>query len=169
MEHEYQETIARLMAEKRTDELTKLGNYRAFREYIMMLRDLGVGFSVALFDMTNLKWANECLGHFGADVLLCNIGQLIRGVRGDDASDAVFRHGGDEFAVVLPCCPTGGALAVRDRIEEAVGEVILRDGVKVRAVGAVCTIVPGADLDAELNRADKELERRKAKVKGCER
>jgi len=166
MEREYEDQIARLMAEKRTDELTRLGNYRAFREYIMLLRDLGVGFSVVLFDMTNLKKANEALGHFGADILLCNVGQLIRGsARDGAASDSVFRHGGDEFAVVLPCCPTGGALRVRDDIESAVGVTIIKDGYKVQAVGAVCTIVPGMDLDAELNRADKELERRKAKVK----
>jgi diguanylate cyclase (GGDEF)-like protein len=144
----------------RTDKLTGLGNYLAFREYVGNLVALGVAFSVILFDMTNLKAANEALGHFGADVLLANVGGMIR-----KGADHVFRHGGDEFAIVLACAPTGGALKVRDRIEEQVGVSYLRCGSMVRIVGEVGTWVPDLDLDHTLNQIDKALERRKAKVK----
>lgn len=158
---EYEDTIARLMRERRTDALTGLGNYTGMVEYCDHLVKLFVPFSVVLLDMTNLKRANELLGHFGADVLLSNVGAAIRG----DGWDAVFRHGGDEFAVILPGAPLGGALSVRDRIEAAVGLNELPDGTPVRAIGAVAHVPPGGDLHAELNRADKALEQRKREWK----
>lgn len=160
MELEYQTRIVALMQKARTDELTGLGNYRAFREYVAALSAMGVGFAVVLFDMTNLKKANEALGHFGADVVLANVAGLIRA-----EADATFRHGGDEFAVVLPGCPEGGALRVRDRIEDAVGSSWLRCGSELRIVGAAVCITPDVDLNGALNRADRELEQRKAEVK----
>lgn len=161
--HDYELTILRLMASERTDKLTGLGNYAGFREYCDHLVLLGVPFSVVLFDMTNLKRANETLGHFGADVLLTKVGSLIR-----ECHDQVFRHGGDEFAVVLPCSPPSGALNVRDRIEENVGLSRLPDGTPVRAIGSVAHVPPGGNVDAELNRADKALETRKRAWKAAQ-
>ena len=164
---DYEETIVRLMGEARTDKLTGLGNYQGFREYCENLAGLGVPFSVVLFDLTNLKRANDTLGHFGADTMLNKIGRVIRlsgdrRTEGNDLGfDAAFRHGGDEFAVVLPCCPVGGALNTLTRIEQAIGVSELPDGSPVRAVGAVAHMPPNGDLDAELNRADKALENRK--------
>lgn len=161
--NEYETRIVDLMKKSRTDELTGLGNYRAFREYLSMLRELGVGFSVLLFDMTNLKRANEDLGHFGADVVLRNVAELVR-----EDQDAVFRHGGDEFAVVLPCCPMGGAVQVMERIEQRVGKSMLPSGHVLRLVGAACQVTPDVDLLGEMNRADRRLERRKAQLKAVE-
>jgi len=160
MEDEYQEAILLLMRDKRTDSLTGLGNYFAFQEYVRNLEALGVGFSVVLFDMTNLKAANEELGHFGADAVLHQVGQRIR-----CGYDHVFRHGGDEFAVVLPRCALGGAQAVRDRIEKAVGVSRLKSGKPVAAVGACIQVTPDVSLTAQLNRCDKNLELRKAELK----
>lgn len=164
---QYEDQILRLMRDSRVDPLTKLGNYRAFREYIVNLAALGVPFSVVLFDMTNLKRANTVLGHFGADALLNKVGGLIRN-NGDRRTqgnamgfDAVFRHGGDEFAVVLPAAPPGGAMAVMHRIEAAIGMDTLVDGTPIRLVGAIAHVSPGGCVDSELNRADKLLENRK--------
>lgn len=156
--HEYENQIAKLMQAERTDRLTGLGNYGAFMEYCTNLVAMGVPFSVVLLDMTNLKKANELLGHFGGDLLLHKVGQLIR----SGGWDAVFRHGGDEFAVILPACPPSGALSVRDRVEASVGIQHLSDGTPVRAIGSVAHVPPQGDLHSELNRADKALEQRKA-------
>ena len=160
-ETEYEEAIVRLMVAGRTDKLTGLGNYSAFMEYCGALCLLGVPFSIVMLDLTNLKRANEMLGHFGADVLLHKVGQSIRA----GGWDAVFRYGGDEFAVVLPACSAGGAVGVRDRIEEMVGTQTLPDHTPVRAIGSVAHLPPGGDLHSELNRADKALESRKAQWK----
>jgi diguanylate cyclase (GGDEF)-like protein len=152
----YEDQIVRLMASSRTDALTGLGNFRAFREHCAALD--GTPFAVVLLDMTNLKRANSILGHFGADTLLQRVGASIRG----GGWDAVFRHGGDEFAVVLPRIKAAAALIVRDRIEHAVGTFTLSDGTQVRAIGAVAHVAPGTNWLDEMNRADQALERRKA-------
>lgn len=161
---EYEETIVRLMQANRTDYLTGLGNYSSFRECVGVLQDLKVGFSVVLFDMTNLKAANTQLGHFGADKVLQRVGMVLR----NSDQNHIFRHGGDEFAIVLPNCSTAIAARVRDRVERRVGVRRLADGTPISIIGAVCTVQPGMDLDAELNRADKQLESRKADWK-CSR
>lgn len=146
----------RLLKDSRTDDLTGLGNRRAFMEYCGMLQGLKVPFAVVLLDMTNLKRANEVLGHFGADLLLRRVGDAIRTAR----YDAAFRYGGDEFAVVLPRCDR--VAAVLDRIEKVVGVTVLDDGTKVRAIGAWGYIGPDVDLYDILNQIDNSLERRKA-------
>ncbi len=153
--NDLEEFAVRLMREARTDDLTGLGNRRAFMDYCRLLQAMGITFGVVLLDMTNLKRANEVLGHFGADKLLRRVGQSIRG----GGWDTVYRHGGDEFAVVLPWC--GDGTKVRDRIEAVVGVNVLVDGTRVAAIGAVGKVAPTSDLCGILNRADKELERRK--------
>ena len=155
----YEDQIVRLMSDTRTDDLTGLGNYRAFREHCAALS--GTAFAVVLLDMTNLKRANAVLGHFGADTLLQRVAGAIRG----GGWDAVFRHGGDEFAVVLPGAARSGAVSVRDRIEAAVGTFTLLDGTRVRAIGAVAHVAPDTNWLDEMNRADMALERRKAEWK----
>ncbi len=159
LETEYQEQIIQLMKDKRTDQLTGLGNYCAFREYVHNLSSMGCVFSVVLFDATNLKAANEELGHFGADALLHKIGQKIRDY------DAAFRYGGDEYAVVLPSCSLGEAKAVRDRVEMAVGVRWLSSGHPVTLVGECAQIRSDVDLDRQLNRCDNLLEKRKISTK----
>lgn len=161
MDSTYENQIVSLMASERTDDLTGLGNRRAFMEHCRILVEFGVSFAVVLLDMTNLKRANLLLGHFKADTLLQRVGASIRG----GGWDAVFRHGGDEFAVVLPNVGRADADAVRHRIEHAVGLFTLSDGTRVRAIGSVAHVAPGMDWHAELNRADVALERRKAEWK----
>lgn len=160
-EAEYQEQILYLMRSCRTCDLTGLGNYRAFYEYVTSLVQLGVRFSVVLFDMTNLKAANTELGHFGADDVLRRVAELIRG----GGWDHVFRHGGDEFAVVLPHASVRVGLQVRDRIEVKVGVSYLASGTMLRVVGAAGSWLPTDDLETVLNETDKALERRKVRVK----
>ena len=155
----YEEQIVRLMSERRTDRLTGLGNYTAFREHVEMLHSLRQVFTVILFDMTNLKATNSELGHFGADEVLREVGAGIRGY------DHVFRHGGDEFAVILPGDDVWAARAVRERIEDMVGCRWLECGKPVRLVGRATVIHWSKDLDAQLNECDSELEVRKRTVK----
>jgi diguanylate cyclase (GGDEF)-like protein len=154
--NDLEQLAVRLMTDARTDDLTGLGNRRAFMDYCRLLQAMGITFGVVLLDMTNLKRANEVLGHFGADKLLYRVGVAIR----SGGWDTVYRHGGDEFAVVLPWCSDG--TKVRNRIEAVVGVNVLADGTRVAAIGAVAHVAPDADLCGILNQTDKELERRKA-------
>ena len=88
----------------RRDELTGVGNYRALHELlaaeVARHQRHGREFALVLLDLDGFKQINEHYGHLEGDRLLAEIGAALRDeVRG---GDAVFRQGGDEFAVVVP-------------------------------------------------------------------
>ena len=93
-----------LWALARRDELTGVGNYRSLHERlaeeIARHRRHGREFALVLLDLDGFKAVNERFGHLEGDRLLAEIGGALRNeVR---AEDAVFRQGGDEFAVIVP-------------------------------------------------------------------
>ena len=75
------------------DELTRLGNRRAFNE---RTEQFGGSVGLILFDVDALKSLNEACGHQAGDELLTLVGRRLSGVNGD-----AYRIGGDEFAVVI--------------------------------------------------------------------
>jgi diguanylate cyclase (GGDEF)-like protein len=123
-----------LWALARRDELTGVGNYRALHERlseeISRHSRRRREFAVILIDLDGFKQVNEEFGHLEGDRVLAAIGAALGDeVRGEDA---VFRQGGDEFAVIAP--ETNG--------EEA-DDVASRLRGRVRACG-----VAGAQLSA---------------------
>jgi diguanylate cyclase (GGDEF)-like protein len=98
----------------KTDELTGLGNQRAFHDALPDA-ETDPGTSVIRFDANGFKAINDALGHQQGDQVLARIGEVIRG---EAEGLPVFRVGGDEFAVFAP---KDEAPAVRDAIEQAVG------------------------------------------------
>ncbi len=106
-------------AEKaRIDDLTGLFNRRHFEEVMQQEIDrharYGSIFSLAFMDLDEFKNYNDSLGHVAGDSILERIGKIvldsIRNV------DCAFRHGGDEFAVIMPNTTIENASAVTDRI-----------------------------------------------------
>lgn len=88
----------------RRDALTGVGNYRALHERlaeeIARHARRGREFALILIDLDGFKQVNEELGHLEGDRLLAEVGAaLCEELRGEDA---VFRQGGDEFAVIAP-------------------------------------------------------------------
>jgi diguanylate cyclase (GGDEF)-like protein len=85
----------------RTDNLTGLGNHRAYqaalRELIGRSEDTGKPFSLCLVDVDNFKRVNDVYGHPAGDDVLVLIGEMLGGVVEAEA----FRFGGDEFAVLV--------------------------------------------------------------------
>jgi diguanylate cyclase (GGDEF)-like protein len=93
-----------LWALSRRDELTGVGNYRALHERlaaeIARHQRHGREFALVLLDLDGFKQVNERYGHLEGDRLLAEIGSSLR--RELRREDAVFRQGGDEFAVIVP-------------------------------------------------------------------
>lgn len=86
------------------DSLTGLGNHRAFQEAVARMvegaRRYGTAFSLVLIDIDEFKRINDTKGHAVGDQLLAEVGALIgASIR---TTDAAFRVGGDEFAILLP-------------------------------------------------------------------
>jgi diguanylate cyclase (GGDEF)-like protein len=100
------------------DSLTGLGNHRSFQEAVARMvegaRRYGTAFSLVLIDIDEFKRINDTRGHAVGDQLLAEVGSLISAtVR---HTDAAFRVGGDEFALLLPHTDVGGAIVLARRL-----------------------------------------------------
>jgi len=106
-----------------TDGLTGIGNRRSFDKtmestWSIVARSNGC-LSVLMLDIDNFKNFNDTYGHLSGDTCLKLVAATMKESVGR-GSDAVFRWGGEEFAVLLPGTDIDGALLVAERIREAV-------------------------------------------------
>ncbi|WHH58192.1 diguanylate cyclase [Petroclostridium sp. X23] len=82
-----------------TDDLTSLYNHRFFYEYFDRLTSNGCKNICILFcDIDHFKSVNDHNGHVIGDILLREVGRIIKAIVGHKA---VFRYGGEEFVIVL--------------------------------------------------------------------
>ncbi len=84
------------------DGLTGLGNRTAFQERLVELEKYNESESVAIimFDVNDLKYINDNMGHKKGDELLVCCANLIQGALERVGGDC-YRIGGDEFSAVL--------------------------------------------------------------------
>ena len=85
-----------------TDNLTELGNHRAFSEEfareISRAKRNRHPLVLALIDVDDFKAVNDSRGHAHGDAVLAAVGKLMRSMRKEDRA---YRVGGDEFALLL--------------------------------------------------------------------
>jgi diguanylate cyclase (GGDEF)-like protein len=120
MEQSRRTEIASFEHASRTDNLTGLGNHRAFQEeldaQLARAKRHGGFLSLAVLDIDEFKGINDRSGHLYGDRVLAAMGALLGEVRKSDRS---FRIGGDEFAIVLPDTQTLDAAIMMERIRQA--------------------------------------------------
>jgi len=118
----HHEALQRLAAQATTDGLTGLPNRRAWEERlsrdIASARRLQRPLTLALLDMDRFKHYNDTHGHAAGDDLLrefaAQASVLLR------EGDTLARWGGEEFAVLLPDCPSASFVeSILDRIRAA--------------------------------------------------
>ena len=107
-----------------TDPVTGLANYRrlakALETEIQRTSRTGRPFALLLFDLDGLKKLNDQFGHQVGTQALCRVADVLRSH--SRAVDTNARHGGDEFALVLPETTTSGALEVLTRVCDRVAQ-----------------------------------------------
>jgi diguanylate cyclase (GGDEF)-like protein len=144
-----------------TDELTKILNRRGFAIIADRLFGQAVRYnrpiSLLLIDCDNLKPVNDTLGHKAGDTLLV---AMVKGIQGQlRHTDVLARQGGDEFLVLLPETPAGGALDAAEKVRAAVESISLAlDGKLVRtsvSIGVASYPADGSTLDLLLAHADR--------------
>lgn len=100
------------------DNLTGLGNHRAFQEELARQFDqtgrYHVPMAVVLLDLDEFKQVNDTLGHAVGDDLLAEVGRVMRATL--RVADRAFRVGGDEFAIVLPHTDASGGVDLGHRL-----------------------------------------------------
>ena len=110
--------LAHARTEARTDELTGLGNRRAFLEVLGARFGTGEPFHLLLLDLDGFKNVNDTLGHGAGDTCLQAIAKGLTGISPERR--ALFRLGSDEFALLAPAEPdTVQRLVARLRTEIA--------------------------------------------------
>jgi len=154
------ETFQAAEVRARTDDLTGLLNHGTFKDWLEQSVAAHEPFGVVMIDLDMFKTINDTLGHQAGDRLLRGIATAITHAARD--TDAVFRYGGDEFAVLLPRSDAFGLHAVAERIRASVeavgapGSVWAADGVHVSAsIGTASFPADGHDAETILLAADR--------------
>jgi len=150
-----------LKARARTDDLTALPNFRAFRERIDVELERAdrypASFGVLVLDLDRFKKYNDTYGHLAGNDALHRVAQSIRDtVR---AVDFAARYGGEEFAVVLPQVDPPSLLAIAERIRANIEALPAPpDGAAVTvSIGAAMYPRDGRDREALFQAADERL------------
>ncbi len=104
------------------DELTKVGNRRAFDQSLLVALEQskrsGDPLGILMLDLNDFKFVNETYNHAGGDEALKRLSYCLRGcVR---VTDTISRLGGDEFVIVLPMTDVASLKIVASRIYERV-------------------------------------------------
>jgi diguanylate cyclase len=141
-----------------TDELTGLGNRRAFYEQVerRLTSSPHIEGALLLLDLDRFKEVNDSLGHHAGDNLLCHVAERIASCL-IGVNDVLARLGGDEFAVFLLDVDVDGAETVAHRIHDALAPPFSVDGVTVRVEASIgVALVPehGQEVSTLLRRAD---------------
>jgi diguanylate cyclase (GGDEF)-like protein len=148
----------------RVDQLTGLGNRRAFDEALdrEIARSLRAGspLTVGVADLDGFKQVNDFFGHVKGDECLRTAARALADeVRGPDVC---FRWGGDEFALVLPDTDRAGAELLAGRLCAAVSQACeVPDGMSLSITTGFSELRGEASAAELLALADRELMARK--------
>jgi diguanylate cyclase (GGDEF)-like protein len=105
-----------------TDELTGLFNHRRFQEVLRSeverARRFEQSVGLIMLDLDDFKQVNDAFGHQQGDLVLTEVGRVLREVSRE--VDEPARYGGEELAVALPQTDLEGAYNVAERIRTAI-------------------------------------------------
>jgi diguanylate cyclase (GGDEF)-like protein len=104
------------------DDLTGLFNSRQFYSHIAQEVDRSNRYvrplSLILMDIDNFKLLNDTYGHLSGDRILSTTGEIIQSaIR---KPDTAYRYAGDEFTIILPETEIERAIAVAERVRQAI-------------------------------------------------
>ena len=149
-----------------TDSMTGVKNKHAFSEYEAALNqqlkeDSIAKLAVVVCDINGLKYANDTFGHAAGDKLIKDAAALITGYF---THGAVFRIGGDEFAVILQGKGYDTLEAVAEEFNRTVEANIEKNEVVV-SIGYSVLGETDQQVHDVFERADKLMYERKQQLK----
>jgi len=144
-----------LKARARTDDLTALPNFRAFRERIDAEIERAArypeSFGILVLDLDRFKKYNDTHGHLAGNEALQRVARVIRDtVR---SVDFPARYGGEEFAVIVPEIDAPALAAIAERIRANVESL----QILTISIGGAIFPADGRTVDALFQTADERL------------
>lgn len=141
------------------DPLTGLGNRRAFdrtlKQHFAAWARHELHFAALAIDVDRFKSINDSYGHEAGDgVLIVIANSLTNAVR---ASDALFRTGGDEFAVLTGPITAPETVELAARLRMVVAASRYADTISVSISVGAAVVQEGDDAATLLRRADDRL------------
>jgi len=151
----------KLRAHARTDDLTDLPNFRAFRERIdAEIERAGRypgQFGILVLDLDHFKLYNDRHGHLAGNDALQRVSRALRiAVR---SVDFPARYGGEEFAVIAPQVDAEALATIAERIRVCVESIPAPpNGAAVTiSIGGAMFPADGSTVDALFHVADERL------------
>jgi len=146
-----------------TDPLTGLRNRRYLMRHLAAQLVAGGPVAALMVDVDRFKSVNDSYGHPAGDSVLREVaGRLRDHLRG---TDIVGRYGGEEFLVVMAAAAPDDAVAVADRLRQAIADAPFAVGgvaLPVTASLGVAFAHPGLAPETLIGAADAALYRAKA-------
>lgn len=143
------------------DALLPVLNRRAFlqtfQRELVRARRHGKGPALLMLDLDHFKAINDNHGHQHGDAVLLHVVQRIQASL--RATDVLARHGGEEFAVLLPETTVADALVLAQRLHATLAQGHALDCTV--SIGATGWLGANDTVDAMLLRADAALYRAK--------
>ena len=151
-----------------TDSMTGLANHGRLFEVlhaeICRTERTGREFSLLLLDLDGLKKINDKHGHLVGSRALCRLARIVTDC--SRSVDTAARHGGDEFALVLPETGAAAAALVGNRIRELLAKDDEAPELSV-SVGVAAYPSDANTIGTLLYAADRALYEMKAKESGA--
>lgn len=144
-----------------TDQHTGLPNKGRCEEFFSNTSLMQRPIACVVFDLNNLKVANDTLGHSVGDQLIANFARLLRNAV--PAPNFVGRYGGDEFMAVIYDATRQETEAILNRLQQDVDEFNrLHHGGQFVEVSFACgwaisTEYPNCSFQVLFDKADKSM------------
>ena len=156
------------------DELTRLYNYRYFKDRIVSevrrASRYNQPLTLLMADADDFKTFNDSKGHLAGNMALRRLASVLK--KSVREVDVAARYGGEEFAILLPNTPKLAALKIAEKLRQAVERAgIGKDDPKGKplTVSLGVASLPGDASNAEqlVERADSALYIAKSIGKNC--
>lgn len=171
------QSLAEANATAQTDALTGLSNRRCFERMLGAAaersRSSGRPLALAFCDIDHFKLINDTHGHDAGDRVL----RFVGGILGETFAPhgTVFRHGGEEFVVLVEDFDAREALELVEHAREDLAARSIVDKATGRPIGhvtfsaGIAAFDPACDVSEMLFRADKALYAAKHAGRNCSR
>ncbi len=130
---QYQQSIDRMGALSRTDELTRLPNKRSFTETATRVLEESArqhhGVAIMTFDIDKFKLINDTFGHVVGDVVLRAMGEVLTVLMRRD--EVVARTGGEEFSVLVQTTNLKTIRLFAQRLQNKIQEEVIQNAVRL--------------------------------------